>query len=106
MNAHHMMNSGAFGLSGLLLAQNHRSDVFSTLYDVWTCTWNYRNEMTGFSEKNSSGTVIDHISYGAFGSIRAETNPTSGSRFKFDGVRFDTITGLYNDRNRGIRLGQ
>ncbi len=199
MNAHHMMNSGSFGLSGLLLAQNHRSNVFSTLYDVWTCTWNYRNEMTGFSEKNSSGTVIasgtytydsldrrigvdetsggtttqtwivyngnsntpyaqfngsgtllerylagpsyvpgvtamiartnasgvtdwylmgnlgsvrdivdtsgtviDHISYGAFGSIRAETNPSSGCRFKFDGMRYDTITGLHNDWHREI----
>ncbi len=205
MNAHHMMNSGSFGLSGLLLAQNHRSNVFSTLYDVWTCTWNYRNEMTGFSEKNSSGTVIasgtytydsldrrigvdetsggtttqtwivyngnsntpyaqfngsgtllerylagpsyvlgvtgmvartnasgvtdwyltgklgsvrdivdtsgtviDHISYGAFGSIRAETNPSAGSQFKFDGIQYDTITGLYNDwhRNYDSTIGQ
>ena len=166
--------------------------------DVWTYTWNYRNEMTGFSEKNSSGTVIasgtytydsldrrigvdetsggmttqtwivyngnsntpyaqfngsgtllerylagatyvpgvtgmvartnasgvtdwylsgnlgsvrdivntsgtviDHISYGAFGSIRAETNPSSGSQFKFDGMQHDTITGMYNDWHRG-----
>jgi RHS repeat-associated protein len=46
---------------------------------------------------NTSGTVIDHISYGAFGSIRAETNPSSGSQFKFDGMQYDTITGLYND---------
>ena len=101
MNAHHDTNSGAFGLSELLLTQNYRTDDFSTLYDVWTDTWNDRNETTGFSEKNSSGTVIDHISYGAFGSIRAETNPTSGSRFKFDGMRLDTITGMYNDRHRG-----
>ncbi len=50
---------------------------------------------------NTSGSVIDHISYGAFGSIRAETNPSSGSRFKFDGMQYDTITGLYNDWHRG-----
>jgi RHS repeat-associated protein len=50
---------------------------------------------------NTSGTVIDHISYGAFGSIRAETNPSSGSQFKFDGMQYDTITGLYNDWHRG-----
>jgi RHS repeat-associated protein len=198
MNAHNMMHSGAFGLSEMLLTQNHRTDDFSTLYDVWTYTWNDRNEMTGFSEKNSSGTVIasetytydslyrrigvdetsggttpqtwivyngdsntpyvqfngsgtllerylagpsyvpgvtgpaertnasgvtdwyltgklgsapdivdtsgtviDHISYGAFGSIRAETNPSSGSQFKFVGMQYDTITGLYNDWHRG-----
>jgi RHS repeat-associated protein len=50
---------------------------------------------------DTSETVIDHISYGAFGTVRAETNPTSGSRFKFDGMRYDTITGLYNDWHRG-----
>ena len=51
---------------------------------------------------DTSGTVIDHISYGAFGSIRAETNPSSGCRFKFDGMRYDTITGLHNDWHREI----
>ena len=199
MNAHDMTNSGAFELSGLLLAYDHRLDAFSSLYDVWTYTWNYRNEMTGFSEKNASGTVIasgtytydsldrrigvdetsggvttqtwivyngksntpyaqfngsgtllerylagpsyvpgvtgmvartsaagvtdwyltgklgsvrdivntsgtviDHISYGAFGSIRAETNPSSGSQFKFDGMQYDTITGLNNDWHRNF----
>ncbi len=192
MNAHDVSNSVAFGLSGLLLAQNHLTNVFSKLYDVWAYTWNDRNETTGFSEKsasatykydsldrrigvdetsggtttqtwivyngnsntpyamfngsgtllerylagpsyvpgvtgmiartnasgvtdwyltgklgsvrdivNTSGTVIDHISYGAFGSIRAETNPSSGSQFKFDGMQYDTITGLYNDWHRG-----
>ena len=197
MNADDITNSGAFGLSGLLLAHNHRSDAFSSWFDIRTYAWNYRNEMTGFSEKNSSGTVIasgtytydsldrrigvnetsggtttqtwivyngnsntpyaefngsgtllerylagpsyvpgvtgmvartsasgvtdwyltgklgsirdivntsgtviDHISYGAFGSIRAETNPSSGSQFKFDGMQYDTITGLYNDWHR------
>jgi hypothetical protein len=63
MNAHNTMHSGAFGFSGLLLAQNHHTDDFSTLYDVRTYTWNYRNEMTGFSEKNSSGTVIASGTY-------------------------------------------
>jgi RHS repeat-associated protein len=198
MNAHHETNSGAFGMSGFLFAQHHCAEVLTTLDDVCTYTWNYRNEMTGFSEKNASGTVIasgthtydsldlrirvdetsggvttqtwivyngnsntpyaqfngsgtllerylagpsyvpgvtgpaartnasgvtdwyltgklgsvrdivntsgtviDHISYGAFGSIRAETNPSSGSRFKFDGMRYETNAGLYNDRHRG-----
>ena len=197
MNAHDMTNSGAFGLSGLLLADNHRSDAFSSLFDIRTYTWNYRNEMTGFSEKNASGTVIasgtytydsldrrigvdetsggtttqtwivyngtsntpyaqfngsgtllerylagpsyvpgvtgmvartsasgvtdwyvtgklgsvrdivntsgsviDHISYGAFGSIRAETNPSAGSQYKFDGMVYDIILSKYYDNAR------
>jgi RHS repeat-associated protein len=197
MNAHDMMNSGAFDSSGMRFDLLHFAKVLSTLGDVWTYTWNYRNEMTGFSEKNASGTVIasgtytydsldrrigvdetsggtttqtwivfngdsntpdaqfngsgtllesylagpsyvpgvtgmvartnasgvidwyltgklgsvrdivntsgtviDHISYGAFGSIRAETNPSSGSQFKFEGMQYDTVTRLYNDWHR------
>jgi RHS repeat-associated protein len=197
MNAHNMMNPGAFGLSGLLLRQNYRTDDFYTSYDVWTDMWNDRNGMTGFSEKNAlgtviasgthtydsldrrigvdetsggtttqtsivyngnsntpyaefngsgtllerylagpsyvpgvtgmiartnasgvtdwyltgklgsapdivdtSGTVIDDISYGAFGSIRAETNPSSGSQFKFEGMAYDQFLNIYYDNAR------
>ncbi len=49
---------------------------------------------------DTSGTVIDHISYGAFGSIRAETNPSSGSQFKFDGMVYDLILSNYYDNAR------
>jgi RHS repeat-associated protein len=197
MNSHDIANSSAFDSTGILFDQHHFVTDLTTLDDIWTYTWNDRNEMTGFREKNSSGTVIasgtytydsldrrigvdetsggtttqtwivyngnsnspyaefngsgthlerylagptyvpgvtgmiartnasgvtdwyltgklgsvrdivntsgtvtDHIAYGAFGSIRAETNPSSGSQFKFDGMQYDTITGLCNDWHR------
>jgi hypothetical protein len=34
---------------------------------------------------NSSGTVIDHINYDAFGLITSETNPSNGGRLKYAG---------------------
>ncbi len=49
---------------------------------------------------DASGTVIDHITYDAFGGIHSESNPSSGSQFKFDGMQYDTISGLYNDWHR------
>jgi RHS repeat-associated protein len=198
MNSHEIANSSTFNSKGMLSDQHHCAKVLTRMDDACTYTWNYRNEMTGFSEKNSSGTVIssgtytydsldrrigvdetsggtttqtwivyngnsntpyaqfngsgtllerylegpsyfpgvtgmiartnasgltdwyltgklgsvrdivntsgtviDHISFGAFGSIRAETNPSSRSQFKFDGMQNDSITGLYNDWHRG-----
>jgi RHS repeat-associated protein len=49
---------------------------------------------------DTSGTVIDHISYGAFGTVRAETNPSSGSQFKFDGMRYNKEIDIYYDYQR------
>ncbi len=49
---------------------------------------------------NTSGTVIDHISYGAFGTVRAETNQSSGSRFKYDGMLYDETLDSYYDNAR------
>lgn len=57
MNAHDMANFGAFGSSGSDLADNHCSDVFSSLGDVCAYTWIDRKESIGFSEMKSSGKV-------------------------------------------------
>jgi uncharacterized protein RhaS with RHS repeats len=44
---------------------------------------------------NSSGTVIDHVDFSAFGVVLDESSPTNGDRFvSFAGLERDTVTGL------------
>jgi RHS repeat-associated protein len=45
---------------------------------------------------NSSGTVIDHINYDAFGLITSETNSANGGRLKYAGYESDSALGLYH----------
>ena len=49
---------------------------------------------------STSGTVLDHIVYGSFGSIISQTNSGSGDRFMFTGREYDATTGLYFYRAR------
>jgi RHS repeat-associated protein len=49
---------------------------------------------------DSSGSVIDHISYSSFGSVLPESSPANGDRFKFTGREYDATSGLYYDRAR------
>jgi len=49
---------------------------------------------------DNSGTVIDHVDYGVYGQVQAESTPTQGDRFKYAGMEFDAAIGLYYDRAR------
>ena len=49
---------------------------------------------------NNSGTVIDHVDYGVYGTVQDETNPAAGDRIKYAGMELDTATGEYYDRAR------
>ena len=49
---------------------------------------------------STSGTVIDHLGYDAYGNITGESNPSNGDRFKFDGMAWDAAIGLYYDNAR------
>ena len=49
---------------------------------------------------NSSGTVIDAITYDAYGNILSESSPSNGDRFKFAGMQYDSTTGIYYDHAR------
>ena len=50
---------------------------------------------------NSSGSIIDHRDYDAFGNMTYESAPTYGDRYGFTGREFDTITGLQYNRAGG-----
>jgi hypothetical protein len=49
---------------------------------------------------NTSGTVIDHLSYGSFGDILSESSPANGDKFKFDGMQYDDALGIYTSRGQ------
>ncbi len=49
---------------------------------------------------NNSGTSIDHIDYGAFGNLTAQSTPANGDRFQYAGMEADANTGLNYDRAR------
>ena len=49
---------------------------------------------------NSSGNIIDRITYDSFGGIVLETSPASGDRIKFTGREWDAEAGLYYYRSR------
>src|SRR5262249_1705901 len=44
---------------------------------------------------NTSGTVLDAITYDSFGNILTETQPSNGDRFKFAGMQWDSEIGQY-----------
>ena len=49
---------------------------------------------------NSSGNIIDRITYDSFGGIVLETSPANGDRIKFTGREWDAEAGLYYYRSR------
>ena len=49
---------------------------------------------------NASGAVIDHVDYGAYGNVTAETTPVNGDRFRFAGMELDQASGLDDVRRR------
>ena len=49
---------------------------------------------------NTTGSVIDHLSYDSYGNVLTESSPSSGDRFKFAGMQYDSATGLYFDNAR------
>jgi RHS repeat-associated protein len=49
---------------------------------------------------STSGVVIDHIRYSAFGIVAAESSPSNGDRFKYTGREYDSESALYYNRAR------
>jgi RHS repeat-associated protein len=54
---------------------------------------------------NTSGTVLDHLSYDAYGNVLSESNSANGDKFKFDGMQFDAAINLYYDNARWYDAG-
>ncbi len=50
--------------------------------------------------ENTSGTVLDAITYDAFGNITGQSDSAYGDRFMFAGMQFDATVGIYYDHAR------
>jgi RHS repeat-associated protein len=51
---------------------------------------------------NTNGTIIDHITFSAYGKVTAETQPSNGDRFKFTGREYDPAVANYYYRARSF----
>ena len=49
---------------------------------------------------STSGGLLDHLAYDAYGNIVSESNPTNGDRFKWTAREWDGTTGLQFNRHR------
>ena len=49
---------------------------------------------------DNSGVVLDHVDYGVYGQVAAESAPAQGDRFKFAGMEYDLAISQYYDRAR------
>ena len=49
---------------------------------------------------NGSTIVADHLVYDSFGQLTSQTNSSYQPRFTYDGMRYDSVSGLYYDIER------
>jgi RHS repeat-associated protein len=49
---------------------------------------------------STSGAVLNHVVYDAYGRVKSETNAANGDRFKYTGRETDAVTGLQYNRAR------
>jgi RHS repeat-associated protein len=49
---------------------------------------------------DTSGNELDHIVYDSFGNVSSESQPSNGDQFKFAGIQYDALDGLYFDNAR------
>jgi RHS repeat-associated protein len=62
--------------------------------------WYLRDNVGSFYADVTTTMVLDAVIYDPYGNIVTETNATDGDRFKFAGMEYDSVTGLYYDHAR------
>jgi RHS repeat-associated protein len=69
-------------------------------------TWYLTDNIGSVREDvNTSGTVLDSITYDSYGNILSESNSSNGDRFKFTGREWDSEIGQYFYRARDYAPG-
>jgi RHS repeat-associated protein len=92
-------NSGG-SLTNRYLYGNAIDQLFAK-YASATATW-YLTDMLGSVRQlaNTSGTILDTLTYDSFGNVLSETSPSNGDRFKFTAREWDSEIGLQFNRAR------
>jgi len=69
---------------------------------LWPLTdhLNTVRDMATYDANTNTTTIVNHLTYDAFGNIAAQTAPTIGTLFLFTARPFDKDTGLQNNLNR------
>jgi RHS repeat-associated protein len=62
--------------------------------------WYLRDNVGSFYADVTTTMVLDAVIYDPYGNIVTETNASEGDRFKFAGMEYDSVTGLYYDHAR------
>jgi RHS repeat-associated protein len=70
--------------------------------DHWhgATAWYLRDYVGSFHADVTTTMVLDAVMYGPYGNFVTETNASEGDRFKFAGMEYDSVTGLYYDHAR------
>jgi RHS repeat-associated protein len=92
-------NSGG-SLTNRYLYGNAIDQLFAK-YASSTASW-YLSDMLGSVRQlsNTSGTVLDTLTYDSFGNVLSESSPSNGDRFKFTGREWDSEIALQFNRAR------
>jgi RHS repeat-associated protein len=62
--------------------------------------WYLRDNVGSFYADVTTTMVVVAVIYDPYGNIVTETNASEGDRFKFAGMEYDSVTGLYYDHAR------
>jgi RHS repeat-associated protein len=75
-------------------------ELFARTNASGATAWYLRDQVGSFDADVTTTMVLDQIVYDPFGNLVTETNATNGDRFKFAGMEYDSVTGLYYDHAR------
>ena len=75
-------------------------EIFARTDSSGNTAWYLRDQVGSVDAVTTTTMVLDQIIYDPFGNIVTETNASEGDRFKFAGMEYDSVTGLYYDHAR------
>jgi RHS repeat-associated protein len=75
-------------------------ELFARTSASGATAWYLRDNVGSFYADVTTTMVLDAVIYDPYGNIVTETNASEGDRFKFAGMEYDSVTGLYYDHAR------
>jgi RHS repeat-associated protein len=75
-------------------------ELFARTSASGVTAWYLRDNVGSFYADVTTTMVLDAVIYDPYGNIVTETNASEGDRFKFAGMEYDSVTGLYYDHAR------